>query len=105
GGPAKAIFHSPNARVGGHVILDGTDSIAIGHVTCTWIVEEGSGRKARKVKKKGCQVDYRFHRAGTAHVTLVVRGSVGRPSRLSRTLVVGSGQSGQLRVSKAARAF
>jgi hypothetical protein len=105
GGPAKAIFHSPNARVGGHVILDGTDSTAIGHVTCTWIVEEGSGRKARKVKKKGCQVDYRFHRAGTAHVTLVVRGSVGRPSRLSRTLVVGSGQSGQLRVSKAARAF
>jgi hypothetical protein len=105
GGPAKAIFHSPKARVGGHVILDATDSTAIGHVTCTWTVEEGSGRKTRKDKKTGCRVDYRFHRAGPAHVTLVVRGSVGPPARLSRTLVVGSRQSGQLRVSRAARAF
>jgi hypothetical protein len=105
GGPAEAIFHSPKARVGGHVILDATDSTAIGHVTCTWTVEEGSGRKTRKDKKTGCRVDYRFHRAGTAHVTLTVRGSVGPPARLSRTLVVGSRQSGQLRVSRAARAF
>ena len=105
GGPAKAIFHAPDVRVGGRVTLDGTDSTAIGHLKCTWTVEEGSGRRVRKDKKTGCQVDYRFRRAGTAHVTLIVRGSVGAPDRLSRTLDVGSRQSGQLRVSSAARAF
>ena len=65
------------------MILDGTDSKAVGHVTCTWTVEE-SGSATRKDKKKGCRVEYRFHHAGIAHVTLIVRGSVGSPARLTQ---------------------
>jgi hypothetical protein len=103
-GNAKAIFQAPKAWVGGRVILDGTASTAIGHLSCTWTVKEAGAAKASD-RKAGCRVPYRFHHAGVAHVTLTVRGSVGSPSRLSRTLVVRSRQSGQLRVSRAARAF
>ena len=103
-GDAKAIFDAPKAWVGGPVILDGTASKAIGHLTCTWTVKEAGGAKASD-RKAGCRVRYRFHHAGVAHVTLTVRGSVGSASHLSKTLVVRSRQSGQLRVSRAARAF
>jgi hypothetical protein len=103
-GDAKAIFEAPKAWVGGPVILDGTASKAIGHLTCSWTVKE-AGRAKASDRKAGCRVRYRFHHAGVAHVTLTVRGSVGSASRLSKTLVVRSRQSGQLRVSRAARAF
>jgi hypothetical protein len=104
-GDAKAIFEAPKAWVGGPVILDGTASKAIGHRTCAWSVKEPGGAKASD-RKAGCRVHYRFHHAGIARVTLTVRGSVGPASRVSKTLVVRrSRQSGQLRVSRAARAF
>jgi hypothetical protein len=103
-GPAKAVFRTPKASVGGPVVLDGTASKAVGKVHCAWSVEEANG-VTRKDKKTGCRVVYRFHHAGVAHVTLVVRGSAGQADRLRKALVVHSDQSGQLRVSRAARAF
>ncbi len=60
--------------------LDGTASKAIGHVTCTWTVEE-AGSEGEVDKKRGVWSVYRFHHAGTAHVTLVVHGSVGSTAR------------------------
>jgi hypothetical protein len=103
-GGAKAAFKAPKAWVDGPVVLDGTASKADGHLTCTWTVEE-AGRPKAGDKKAGCRVRYLFHHAGVAHVTLTVRGSVGSTARVSKTLVVRSRQSGQLRVSRAARAF
>jgi hypothetical protein len=99
-----AIWHASKAWVGGPVVLDGTDSTAPGHRSCTWTVENPDGTTVT-AKNDGCRVRYHFRQAGIAHVTLTVKGAEGTSARLRKPLIVLSRQSGQPRVARAARAF
>jgi hypothetical protein len=88
-----AIWSAPaDATVGVPTNLDGSSSVGVAPLSCTWKFENQSGSTVFQ-ERAGCSIDFAFQSTGTKYVRLVVQDAAGDSDSNKQSFEVAQGET------------